>query len=394
MAFFNPSRPSYVRDPYPALARLRAEAPVHYSKEVDAWIITSYAECFTILHDVETYGTDFFPWDYAGRDQEVAGREEIFAGVRRLTNSEGAEHVRKRAAVGAAFTQAAVEAVRPRIVEIAEQYVAALTPGEPLDVIETFAMPIPDTLLTDRLGVTAEDYARVTGWARAMLVASEPFASATQMDEGREGRAELTLYLAAFPPGGPDASGVIALARRAEEAGEVSADEVLSVIVDVALGDGLTAMIGSSLLTLSQHPAALKQLHEDPSLIPSGVEELARFDPPPHVLIRVVTTQTTLGGQQLEPGAMLFLMVGAANRDPEQFEDPDRFDIARANQRHLSFSAGEHFCVGAPFSRTVLTETLTALLARFGHIELVADGVQRPGGFLARGFERLDMIIS
>jgi cytochrome P450 len=394
VAFFNPSRPSYVRDPYPALARLRAEAPVHYSTELDAWIITSYAECFTILHDVQTYGTDFFPWEYAGRDEEVAGREEIFAGVRRLTNSEGPEHVRKRAAVGAAFTQAAVDAVRPRIVAITEQYVAELTPGEPVDVIETFAKPIPDTLLTDRLGVTPEDYASVTGWARAMLVASEPFASAAQMDEGRDGRAELTSYLAAFPSGGPDASGVVALARRAHEASEVSADEVLSVIVDVALGDGLTAMIGSALLTLSQHPAALKQLHEDPSLIPGGVEELARFDPPPHVLIRVANSQATLGGQQLEPGAMLFLMVGAANRDPEQFDDPDRFDIKRANQRHLSFSAGEHFCVGAPFSRIVLTETLTAFLARFGHIELVERGVRRPEGFLARGFDRLDVIIS
>ena len=169
---------------------------MHYSTELDAWIITSYAECFTILHDVQTYGTDFFPWEYAGRDEEVAGREEIFAGVRRLTNSEGPEHVRKRAAVGAAFTQAAVDAVRPRIVAITEQYVAELTPGEPVDVIETFAKPIPDTLLTDRLGVTPEDYASVTGWARAMLVASEPFASAAQMDEGRDGRAS---FSSSFP---------------------------------------------------------------------------------------------------------------------------------------------------------------------------------------------------
>lgn len=394
MAYFNPSRLSYIRDPYPALARLRAEAPVHYSEELDAWVVTSYAESFTVLHDAQTFGTDFFPWEYAGRDEEVAGREEIFAGVMRLTNSEGADHVRKRAAVGAAFTQSAIETMRPRIVEVAEQYVAALKSGEPVDVIETFAKPIPDTLLADRLGLTPDDYATAVAWGRSMAVASEPFASAEQLEAGREGRELLAGFIAAVPPGGPDDTGVIALARRAEEAGDISADEALSVIIDVALGDGLTALIGSSLLTLSQHPAELKRLHDDHSLIPSGVEELARFDPPPHILVRVVTAETTLGGQRLKPGAMLFLVVGAANRDPEEFEDPDRFDIMRENQRHLSFSAGEHFCIGAPFSRIVLTEVLNAFLSRFGHIALVAGGIQRPEGFLARGFERLELIIS
>ena len=393
VAYFNPSRPSYVRDPYPALARLRAEAPVHFSAELDAWVITSYAECFRILHDVQTFGTDFFPWEYDGRDEEVAGREEIFAGVTRLTNTEGADHVRKRAAIGAAFTQAAIEAMRPRIVEVAEQYVAAVTPGEPFDVIDAVARPVPDTLLADRLGVTAEDYARLAGWARSMLVASEPFATEQQMGEGREGRKQLAGYLAECPPGDAQATAVIALARRAEQAGEINAAEVLSLIVDVALGDGLTALIGSSLLSLSQHPDQLKLLHEDRSLIATGIEELARFDPPPHVLIRVVTTETTLGGQRLKPGAMIFLMVGAANRDPAEFEHPDRLDVRRGNQRHLSFSAGEHFCVGAPFSRITITAVLTAFLGRFGQIEVVEDGVQRPAGFLARGFDRLELIV-
>lgn len=394
MAYFNPSRLSYVRDPYPALARLRAEAAVHYSQELDAWIITSYAECFTILHEAGTFGTDFFPWEYVGRDEEVAGRKQIFAGITRLTNSVGPDHVRKRAAVGSAFSQTAVEAFRPRIVEVAEQYVAALPPGEQVEMIDTFAKPIPDTLLADLLGLTVDEYAAAAAWGRSMAIASEPYASAEQLEEGREGREQFAVFLAAVPPGGPDATGVIALARRAEEAGDITADEALSVIIDVALGDGLTALIGSSLLTLSQHPDELKRLHEDPSLILNGVEELARFDPPPHILIRVATAETTLGGQQLEPGAMLFLMVGAANRDPAEFEDPDRFDIERENQRHLTFSAGEHFCIGAPFSRVVLTEVMNAFLSRFGHVALVADGVHRPEGFLARGFDRLDLIVS
>ncbi len=380
-------------DPYPALARLREEAPVHFSPEIPGWVVTAYDLCFRVLHEAETFDTDFFPWEYAARDEEQAGREEIFAGVPRLTNSTGADHLRKRGAVAPPFTHRSVEDVRTEIVGTARRYVDAIVPGERFDLLDVVAKPVVDTLLPERLGVEPEQYAEFAGWARAMLIASEPFASEEQMAGGREARRQLTDYLAGFDrERAPAREGAIALALKASDDGDLTADEVNAVMVDIALGDGLMAMIGSAALALAEHPDQFATLRDNPSLVPGAVEELVRFDPSSHTLMRIVTAATVLGKQPLKPGDMLFLMIGAANRDPARFDDPDRLDVTQTPQPHLSFAAGPHFCIGAPFARLTLEAAVGAIVARFERLEVVEGGIERTNTFLTRTLERLELI--
>ncbi|MDP6606887.1 MAG: cytochrome P450 [Dehalococcoidia bacterium] len=380
-------------NPYPALARLREQEPVHFSPGIPGWVVTAYDLCFRVLHETETFDTDFFPWEYSGRDEERAGREEIFGGAPRLTNSTGADHIRRRGAVAPPFTHRSIEDVRTKIFETAARIVDAVERGEPFDLLETVARPIVDTLLPARLGVEPEQYAEFAEWARAMLIASEPFASEQQMTQGRDARRALSDYLAGFDRESALGHGsAITLALGARDDGTLTADEVNAVMIDIALGDGLIAMIGSTALALAEHPDQWALLRDDPSLVPDAVEELVRWDPSSHTLMRVVTAETVLGEQPLKPGDMLFLMVGAANRDPARFDDPDRLDVTSVPRPHLSFAAGTHFCIGAPFARLTLEAAIDAIVARFERLEVVKDGVERTTTFLTRTLERLEMV--
>lgn len=392
MAHFNPFRPSYLADPYPALARLRDEQPVFFSKEVDAWIVTGYAQCMEVLHSPDRFNSDFFPWRYVGRDEEERGREEIFEGVPRLTNTEGADHTRKRAAISTAFSRRAVLRSRRHIEECVTAILDRIPDGEPFDFLDRVAKPLAEQVVLEVLGAPATDYAQLADWARAMLIASEPFHTEAQAAAGLEARSELTTYLEHLGAGSsaPDDRTALGQVLRARQDGSLSDAELRALVVDISLGDSLHDYLGNALHALLEQPNQFERLRGDDGPFGTAIHELARFDPPPQVLIRVATRDTTLGSSMLRAGHMVFLMVGAANRDPSAFPAPDQLDLSRDDQRHLSFGGGTHFCPGAPLSQLTSEVALRGIVARFGKLQLTDGGVERKtDSYLTRSLTRL-----
>jgi cytochrome P450 len=202
-------------------------------------------------------------------------------------------------------------------------------------------------------------------------------------------RADLETYLRTESPGG-----VIGELLQAERAGQISFDDLVMLVIHVSLaGNGPTAYaIGNAMLALASHPDQYAALREDVGLVRGAVEECLRFDTPTHVVHRFVTAPTELGGRKLRTGDIVAVVVGAANRDPARFPDPDTFDIRRETAGQLAFGHGIHFCLGAPLARLELAALLTVLCERFATLELVPGGLQRGDTFLLRGPSRLALI--
>ena len=395
MAFFDPLRPAYVADPYPALAALRKAAPVHHSPEMGAWIVTGYEECLRVLRDDECFSSN--PINAGGPFGEMiaARREAVPLGMATiLGNSDDPEHRTLRTIVNRAFTPRAIAAMRPVIDDAISQLLADISPGR-FEVMSGLAEPLAPSMVLAHLGIPEE--------GRGMF----RHASLEIMRARAEG------------PDGPDGSGVVEAADAAvetlmqalqewDEAGlaregsvlstlfaaahageELEPDDLLMLLIHISLaGNGPTAMaIGNAALHLAENADALARLRSEPGLVPAAVDELLRFDSATHAVARFALKDTKLGARKIKAGDSLFAMIGASNRDPSEFSKPDEIDFERAENRHLSFGFGMHVCLGAPLARLELQAAIEALIARFGQFSVVE--LERGGNFMVRGPQRL-----
>ncbi|MSQ30081.1 MAG: cytochrome P450 [Dehalococcoidia bacterium] len=396
MAFFNPTRPSYIANPYPALARLRAEEPVYYSREIGAWLVTRYADCSDVLRDQRIYRSEFShvqdpAWE-AGRER----LQQMLGGVQRLAATEPPDHDRMRGVVSGAFTQRAVQDQRAYIEATAGRLLESVRLGQPFELMQGFAHPLQLSVIAEQLGFAEEDRASVLGAAAAITRAVWLEPTPRNVARAREARALLLAFLARAreQDAGHGGGGVLAELLAAERAGALSPEELLALTIDVAMtGNDVTAcLIGNGTLALLTHPDQLALLRSQPELAADAVDELLRYDSPMQAVLRTVAHDVRLHGKQLRKGDLVYLMVGAANRDPEQFPEPDRLDLRREDRRHLSFAAGLHYCLGAPLAKLEAEVAFTALLARFPDLRLVEGGVERAPDFEARGPKRLLVI--
>ncbi len=379
MAYFNPARPSYVSDPYPALHRLRAEAPVFRSREHDAWIVTSYDACVEVLQNYEVYSSAVAeaPGRLGDRVRRVK-RGSVLGDAPRIGQQDPPVHARLRSVVARAFTPRRVEAMRPAI----EAHVAALLDrverGRPFEAMRGFCAPLPAAVVAAQLGAPEEDRAQVLGWARDLMQVEGADLSRERRQQAIEARDGLLDYLgrvAAGETGDPD-SLLAAMARAEAEEERLELPELLALVIDLSLAgnDNTSNLVGNGILALSAHPEQQALLRERQDLLPRAVEEILRYDSPQQATARFVAPdvgEVSLAGQRLQPGDVVIVMLGAANRDPAAFEDPDRFDITREGPRNLAFGLGPHFCIGAPLARMVGEAAIGALLARFAPLRLV-----------------------
>ncbi len=382
--------PEFFQDRYPLYARMRREHPVYRSVE-GIWYVTRYADVEAALRDprLSVDGERTTRTLEAGHEdlQPLSRLTRRFP--RMMTNTDPPDHTRLRRLVSNAFTAGQVQGLRPRIQAIADELLdAAVAAGDTMDLIEAFASPLPASVIFELFGIPHHDRERVRAWFRELA----------NLTGGLE-RIELTLeqfedYLADLihsrraEPG----DDIISALVTAQECGQQLSDGELlytCFVILTAAGVPTINLIGNGTLALLRHPDQLRRLRQDPTMIRSAVDELLRYDTPTQILTRVVAGGAEIGGQTLDDGDLVHLVLGAANRDPEQFADPDQVDVGRRDNRHLSFGGGAHFCLGAWLARLEGEVAIGTLVRCLPALRLHTDTVEWQRNLILRGPVRL-----
>lgn len=398
MAVFNPFRPAYTEDPYPILARLRSQEPVHWSPDLGAWVVTSYAECQKALADDEHFSSNpIHAANDLGRSVAQTRATAPLGAAAIMGNSDPPEHTRLRAIVNRAFTPRVIAAMRPRVEQTVDGLMEPWPAGRPIDIVPNLCEPVAITSVLAHMGIPAELWAAFRDLSGAVMrgrvegsldpaIARETLTARDQMLDAVARIAD------ARESGGEDGPRDV-LSALVDAAGEdeIGADELAMMLVHISLaGNGPTIMsFANAVAALAAHPDQLDRLLADPGLVPSAVEECLRFDTPTHYVNRFCTKDVEMWQRTVKAGQMVYAMVGAANRDPARFPEPDSLDIGRKDNRHLSFGMGMHFCLGAPLARLELDVVIRKVLERFGHYRVVR--AERGGTFQVRGFNRLEI---
>jgi cytochrome P450 len=365
-------------DPYPYYGRLRDEAPVHPMRlpnGLEAWQVSRYDDARMVLAD-RRFSLSEEALKAAGLFQ---GSSSPFGPS--LMTSDPPQHTRLRRLVSKAFTPRRVESLRPRVQEIVDRLLDAIAPLGEADLVETFAFPLPITVICELLGVPVEDRNELRAWTRTMVVIPATERGRQQMREGaqalhrylnqlvavrrREARADL--------PDGAQPDLLSALIAARDEGGQLSDEELVGTMnLLVFAGYETTAsLIGNGMLVLFRHPDQLRLLRERPELLPGAIEELLRYEgPSQRGTFRVATEDVDVGGVTIPAGSVVMTVLGSADRDPRHFADADRLDVTRDDNDHLAFGYGIHHCLGAPLARAEGLAAIGTLLSRFGDLEL------------------------
>lgn len=398
---FNPFLPEFIADPYPFYHRLRAEDPVHRTP-MGFWVLTRYDDVVTVLHD-QRFGRKGFEPLLAALFRSGSEQPGL---VTSMLFRDPPDHTRLRALVSKAFTPRVVEGMRPHIQEIADRLLDAVRDAKVMDVIADLAYPLPVIVICEMLGVPTADRDTFRQWsldiarsldaigmhAIGMLTAPEIVA------RGNAARRALTEY---FRDGliperrkRPRADLLSALIAAEEQGDKLSEGELLATcnLLFVAGHETTVNLIGNGLLALLRHPDQLTALRGDPSLIPSAVEELLRYDGPVQRTGRIPHADVEIGGKKIAPGEMVVALIGAANRDPARFPDPDRLDITRRDNDHIAFGAGIHFCLGAPLARVEAQIALNTLLRRMPGLTLATTTLEWRETSVLRGLKALPVL--
>ncbi|MEE8421547.1 MAG: cytochrome P450 [Dehalococcoidia bacterium] len=395
MPLFNPYRRSYITDPYPSLRRLRAEAAVFRSPEFEAWIVTTHDDCARVLRDHETFSSSPMLGEGTVARQLQRQSDQVSSSeARALVRMDPPEHTRMRRSLNLLFTPRAVAGLRPFIERTVAELLDRAESGQPFEVMAGLAEPLPIIVVLEVLQAPAEDRERLTEWITAIQLGRVNRESVPDVAAAAtSGQQALTEYFteALSDPASLLPGGLLAALPNAEA---LTDEERIKTAVDVALGgNNSTAFtLANGVLALVGHMEEAEALRVQPELIPHAVDEMLRFDSPNQIIMRFATVDTKLGGKDVRAGDAVFLLVGAANRDPALFPSPDRFDVRRENaHHHLSFGLGIHYCLGMPLLREEANAAFAALLERFDELRFDGGGLLRGGTLSFRGPERLSI---
>ena len=370
----DPADPSYRDDPAPALHRLREIAPVHLSP-LGAWRLSRYDDCVRLLRDVKS-GVRYAD----GRPAIGSSPPGVTAGPGEfMLQQDPPNHTRLRRLVSKAFTPRAVENLRERVrANVRNLLDAALARGE-MDVIADLALPVPATVICEMMGVPVEDRPRFATWTgdATHLLAAE-FAPEEVVQRGLTAAGNLALYFQQLIEARRKqlADDILSQLIRAEEAGDrLSPTELLiqSIGLLIAGFETTIGLIGNGVYQLLRHPGELERLRREPGLVRTAVDECLRFDGPIGATLRILHEDTEFGGVVIPRDSRMIALLEGANRDPEKFPEPDRFDIGRSPNEHLAFGGGVHHCLGAHLARMEAQEAIVALATRTRAIELLTE---------------------
>ena len=391
-AEFNPFLPEFHADPYPFYRRLREQDPVHRTA-MGFWVLTRYEDCVAVLRD-QRFGREEFQQMLTavyGNDTE---KPQL---PRSMLFRDPPDHTRLRALVSKAFTPRTIEVMRGHIQDIVDRLLGRALAQGGMDVMEDLAYPLPVTVICEMLGVPVGDHASIRGWsadiARSLDAIGLP-SDQSIVERGRIARRQLADYFRALVPerrARPQPDLLSGLLAAEEQGDKLTEPEVIAMclLLFIAGHETTVNLIGNGLLALLRHPEQLARVQADPALVPNAVEELLRYDSPVQRTARITTEEVDLAGHHIAKGAMVVVALGAANRDPAQFADPDRLDVTRRDVRHISFGFGIHFCLGAPLARVEGQIALGALLRRAPGLTLDEPTLEWRESSVLRGLKRL-----
>jgi len=385
-------------DPYPLYNQLREEDPVHWDSRLNAWLLTRYAEVAALLRDRR----------FSSR-RVVANRAdlppEVQDAIKPLDRSlslgilfqDPPDHTRLRTLASKAFSPRVIENLRLYVEELVEELLADAPQDGCMDVVEKLAYPLPAMVIAKMLGIPKRDIPLLKQWsddlalffARGRATAESAWKAARAVSAMTECLAKV-LEEKRSGPGLDFISQLIA----AEEAGGVLNDEELlanCIGVLFAGHETTTNLIGNLVLALLLHPDQVEKLREGGSIMASAVEESLRYESPVQLMSRLCSEDLEVDGRAMKRGERVLFILGAVNRDPAHFPDPDRFDVCRTDNRHLAFGAGGHFCLGAPLARAEARAAISGLLRRFPQMGLAQQTLSWRPHMAFRGLTSLQI---
>jgi len=385
--------PAVLANPYALYRRLQTEDPVHWDPYLHAWVVSSYADAVSVLQRFSAVRTP------TPEQLTALGLSELNPIARVLVNQmlfmDPPSHTRLRALAAAAFTPARAEALRSHIQEIMDGLIDAVLPKGRMDLIADLADLLPATVTAELMGVPVADRDQLKRWSKDFSEMLGNF----QHNPGRGALMlktieEMTAYFRARlrEQERQPREGVIHALMSAEIDGDrLSEAEVIanSIITMTGGQETTTNLIGNGLLSLLRNPGELARLRSDPSLLPSAIEELLRYESPIQYTTRLAPADVDLGGKLIRKRQAVIALMGAANRDPVQFADPDHLDITRQDNRHLAFAWAAHYCFGAPLARVEGQVAFSTILRRLPNLALEPASLVWRRNMAFRGLEAL-----
>jgi cytochrome P450 len=390
--------PDVLASPYPFYQRLRETDPVHWDPYLHAWVVTRYADVVTVLQRFLGARTP------TPEKLSALGLDHLvpIAGVmvKQMLFLDPPAHGRIRRLAAAAFTPGRVELLRARINEIADALIDRVASAGTMEIMADFANPLPAIMTAEMFGLAPDDHPRLKRWSQDFAEMLGNF----QHNPGRAANAlrsleEMTGYFreALRRQANEPRDGLVSCLTTAEVDGDrLTEDEVVANLIVTMVGglETTTNLIGNGLLTLLRHPDDLERLREDFNLIPTAIEELLRYESPSQHTARLVPEALELDGKHLMKGQAVIAVMGAANRDPERYPDPDQLDVARHDNRHLAFGWAAHHCFGAPLARIEGQVAFETILRRLPSLRLRPGPITWRPNLGLRGLSALHVEIS
>jgi pimeloyl-[acyl-carrier protein] synthase len=385
--------PEILANPYPLYHRLRSEDPVHWDPYLHVWVVTRYEDVVTVFQRFSANRTPSpEQLDALGLSMLTPLAQVM---VRQMLFLDAPAHGRVRGLASKAFTARRVEALRSHIQDITNSLLDALQDKGHMDVIADLAYPLPAIVTAEMLGVPTSDWKLLTAWSADFAQVLGNFQH--NPDHARKVIQSLEEMIAYFQAAIREQQrnprdGLIHAFLSAEIDGDrLSEEEVVANTIVTMVGgqETTTNLIGNGMLTLLRHRDQFEKLREDPSLIPSAVEELLRYESPSQHTARLAPEDTMLSGKLIRKRQATIAVMGAANRDPERFPDPDRVDISRQDNRHVAFAWGTHFCFGAPLARIEGQTAFATMLQRMPDLRLEAAPIVWRENLGLRGLKAL-----
>ncbi|MFF2569388.1 cytochrome P450 [Streptomyces sp. NPDC058084] len=380
----------FTADPYPYYAKLREAGPVHEVVTPDgmpAWLVVGYEEGRAALAD-QRLSKSFSAFDLPLPEEEIIGPHLLIV--------DPPDHTRLRKLVTGEFTGRRVEALRPRVQQLTDELLDAMAPAGRADLVDSFAFPLPVTVICELLGVPAADRDRFRVWSNELVAPTGPEAEqeaavvafGAYLDELIEDKR-------AYGPADDLLSALIA--TRAEDGDRLSLPELraLAYLLLIAGHETTVNLIANTVRALLDHPEQLAALRADFGLIDGAIEEGLRYDGPvENATLRFAREPFVLGGTEIPAGGIVLVALASGARDPGRFPEPDRFDIRRDPRGHLAFGHGIHYCLGAPLARLEGKTAIESLLRRFPRLELDPEAGPQEwlSGMLIRGTRRLPVV--